>query len=135
MTIAVLSAPMSMRMGSGVKTMASTFSITIKSPSEEMKMLVRKEIDQEPRGGRREDGGGHRHNQRQVQELLPHVGVVRGQREDRAMGHVEVERRAVDQSPAEGAEGVEAAHHEPRGQELKNEVHGAGWLRAPTGWP
>ncbi len=42
MITAVLSAPMSMRMGSGVNTMASTFSSRMSRPSEAMKMLVRK---------------------------------------------------------------------------------------------
>ena len=90
-----------------------------------LELLVDEQVDQEPGGGRRQDGGGDRHEQGQVQELLPDVGVVGRQREDRAVGDVEVQRRAVDQPPAQRAQGVEAAHHEPGGEELEDEVHGA----------
>ena len=130
----VSSTPMSRRIGSGVNTIASTFSIRMSSPSEAMNRLVRKAPRRSscwyssrsissPAAAAARMARDHRHAQRQVQQLLPDIGEVGRQREHRAVRHMEVQRGAVDQAPAERAQRVQAAHHQAGGEQLEQEIH------------
>ena len=88
-----------------------------------LQLLVQQQIDQQTRGRGGQDGGDHRYAQRQVQQLLPDVGEVGRQREHRTVRHVEVQRGAVDQAPAQRAQRIEAAHHQPGGEKLEQQIH------------